>query len=156
MWLARRAGATFLVAAATIGVGCVQQAHLRREIHSGAPPPEQDALDPALASALEARERRANARQIAERDPLLARDLKIGRPDLSRTFDDGGLVDLNSAPAEVVAEICGLSAATAEHLSSARPPGGFMAVDDVFSLAEIPVTTWDVVRDRAVVLPRPD
>lgn len=150
------AGAALLAIMATMGVGCVQQAQLRREIYGGAPPPEQDVLDPALASALEARQRRANAREIAERDPLLARDLKIGRPDLPRSFDDGGLVDLNSAPAEVVAETCGLSRATAEHLVAARPPGGFLAVNDVFSLAEIPVSAWDIVRDRAVVVPRPD
>ncbi len=68
-----------LVAIATIALASVQQAPLRREVYRGAPPPAQDQIDPALATALEARERRNASRQLAERDPLLARDLKIGR-----------------------------------------------------------------------------
>jgi DNA uptake protein ComE-like DNA-binding protein len=142
-----------LLAIATIALGCVQQAPLRREVYGGAPPPAHEQVDPALATALEARERRATARQLAERDPLLARDLKIGRPDLSRTYDDGGLVDLNSAPAEVIAAVCHLGQGTGEEIAAARPPGGFMTVDDVFSLTDIPVAAWDVIRDRAVVIP---
>lgn len=145
--------AVALLALATMALACVQQAALRREVYGGAPR-EQDTVDPALSAALEARKRRANARQIAERDPLLAGDLKIGRPDLPRTFDDGGLVDLNSAPATVIAEVCQLPEATAADIVAARPPGGFLVVDEVFSLAEIPVTAWEVVRDRAVVIPR--
>jgi hypothetical protein len=145
-----------LLLIATVALGCVQQAPLRREIYNGAPPQEHDAADPALTAALEARERRAEAREIAARDPLLARDLKIGRPDLAHTFDDGGLVDLNSASARIIAETCDLPDATGEDIAAARPPGGFMAVDDVFSLAEIPVAAWDIIRDRAVVIPRPE
>lgn len=43
-----------------------------------------------------------------------------------------------------------------EDIAATRPPGGYMVVDDVFSLAEIPVTAWDIIRDRAVVIPRLD
>jgi hypothetical protein len=88
-------------------------------------------------------------------DPLLARDLKIGRPDPPRTYDDGGLVDLNSAPAPVIAGVCAIDQATAADIAAARPPGGYLTVDDVFSATDIPVAAWDVVRDRAVVLPGP-
>jgi hypothetical protein len=144
-----------LLAIATIALGCVQQAPLRREVYGGARPQGRAAVDPAVSAALEARERRANARQIATQDPLLARDLKIGRPDLSRTYDDGGLVDLNSASPQLIAEVCDLSLATGEEIAAARPPGGYLAVDDVFSFVEIPVAAWDVVRDRAVAIPRP-
>lgn len=28
-----------------------------------------------------------------------------------------------------------------------------MSVEDVFSLADLPITTWDVIRDRSLVLP---
>ncbi|TDV56624.1 hypothetical protein [Actinophytocola oryzae] len=143
-----------LLMMATVALGCVQQSALRREVYSGAPP--KDTVDPALAAALEARERRENARRIAARDPLLARDLKIGRPDLTRTFDDGGLVDLNSAAPRVIAESCDLPVSTGEDIAAVRPPGGFLTVDDVLSLAEIPVAAWDIIRDRAVTIPRPD
>lgn len=144
-----------LLAIATIALGCVQLAPLRREVYGGAPPPEQDTVDPALTAALEARQRRVHARQIAARDPLLARDLKIGRPDLPHTFNDGGLVDLNSASAQTIAQTCDLPRTIGEDIEAARPPGGFMAVDDVFSLAEVPLAAWDIIRDRAVVIPRP-
>lgn len=60
-----------LLAIATIALGCVQQAPLRREVYSGAPPPAQEQVDPALTFALEARHRRTAARQLAERDPCL-------------------------------------------------------------------------------------
>jgi len=145
-----------LIGMATIALGCLQQVPLRREVYGGAPPHNHDAVDPALTAALEARERRANARQLAAQDPLLARDLKIGRPDLPHTFDDGGLVDLNSAPPQVIAAACDLSQATGREIAAARPPGGFLTVDDVFSLSDIPVTAWDIIRDRAVTIPRPD
>lgn len=47
--------------------------------------------------------RRLEARALVIRDPATARDLKIGRPDLAaRTYDDGGLVDVNHVPGEVL------------------------------------------------------
>ena len=52
-------------------------------------------------------------------DPALARSLGIGRPDLARGYDDGGLVDLNTASAPVIAQVCGLDAALAEAIVAA-------------------------------------
>lgn len=64
-------------------------------------------------------------------------------------------MDLNSASAPVIAAVCDLSEVTAASIVAARPPGGFLVVDDVFSLAEVPiVAAWNVIRDRAVVIPR--
>jgi type II secretory pathway pseudopilin PulG len=59
---------------------------------------ETKSQQPALAAALQARQRREEAKAIAARDVDLARELRIGRPDLPRQFDDGGLVDLNHVP----------------------------------------------------------
>ena len=36
---------------------------------------------------------------------MLARELRIGRPDLPRQYDDGGLVDVNNVPVGVLAEL---------------------------------------------------
>lgn len=109
--------------------------------------------DPAVARALAARQRRTEARRLVADDPLLARELRIGRPDLPREYDDGGLVDLNSAPAPAIAELCGLDAAHAGRVVQARQAAGrFASVEDVFSWTELPVDTWDRVRDRAVTL----
>jgi hypothetical protein len=51
-------------------------------------------------------------------------------------------VDLNSASAQIIAETCDLPRTIGEEIAAARPPGGFMAVDDVFSLSEVPVAAW--------------
>jgi DNA uptake protein ComE-like DNA-binding protein len=135
-----------------VAVACVQQVKLRREILGLAPGERPAGADPALAAALAARERRAEARKLVASDPLIARDLRIGRPDLARNYDDGGLVDLNNAPAAVIASVCGLDAATAEAIVDIRTTvGGFAAVDDVSTV--VPYAALDRVRDRAVVLP---
>jgi hypothetical protein len=119
----------------------------------GPRPPRARALQPAHARALAARARRDEARRLAASDPLLARELRIGRPDLSREFDDGGLVDLNAAPARVIAAVCGIHAEHAARIVAARREAGrFAAVDDVFAWVELPVGLWDQVRDRAVVV----
>ena len=109
--------------------------------------------DPAVATALAARARRDEARALAAKDPLLARELRVGRPDLPRTYDDGGLVDLNSAPAPVLSAVLGIDHGLVARIVEARVAvGRFGAVDDVFAWADLPVEVWDVVRDRGVVL----
>lgn len=136
-------------------VACVQLAPLRREVYAGIRPPGAGPLpDPALAAALAARAKRDSSRELAAKDPLLARDLRIGRPDLSRDFDDGGLVELNTAPAAVIAEVCGLSRAVADGIVTARDAIGFHTVEDVLTLADVPIEAWAVVRDRGIVIPR--
>jgi DNA uptake protein ComE-like DNA-binding protein len=125
---------------------------VRQQIY-GAAATTPTASQPAVTRALAARGRRDEARRLVASDPLLARELRIGRPDLPREYDDGGLVDLNSAPAQVVASVCGLEPVQAARIVQARQAAGrFAAVDDVFSWAELPVNVWDQVRDRAVVL----
>jgi hypothetical protein len=138
---------------------CIQQVSLRRTVYSGMPSQTGSAatpsgIDPALAAALAARARRDAARQLAASDPLIARDLCIGRPDLPHPYDDGGLVDLNSAPAAIIAKVCELAADTADTIVGTRTAcGGFLTVDDVFTMADVPVNTWDMIRDRGIVIP---
>ena len=109
--------------------------------------------EPAVARAMAGRQRRQEARALAANDPLLAHELRIGRPDLPRDYDDGGLVDLNSAPAPVVAQLCGIEPVQAARIVQARQAAGrFPAVDDVFSWTDLPVDVWDRVRDRGIVL----
>ncbi|HEY0495485.1 MAG TPA: hypothetical protein VGD48_07040 [Kutzneria sp.] len=147
----------FLMLATTV-VGCIQLRRVRREVYGW---PKRHAAElpaapePAVAAVLAARTRRQEARELATSDPLLARDLHIGRPDLPRTYDDGGLVDLNNAPAEVIARECELDPATADRIVSTRNRlgGAVSNVDELFVLAELPVTSWDRIRDRAVLLP---
>jgi hypothetical protein len=147
-----------LLALGTIIVGCIMLAPLRRMAYEGAPVDAEDRqpnADPAIKAALAARARRDEARKLAANDPLLARELHIGRPDLTRTYDDGGLVDLNSAPAKVIAETCGIPTEVAATIVDARNQRSepFSNVDELFVITDLPVTTWDRIRDRAVLLP---
>jgi DNA-binding SARP family transcriptional activator len=59
---------------------------------------------------------RAEARRFAAHDPAGARRLGIGRPDLMRTFDDGGLVDVNHVPGHELARLPGLSSEEAHRI----------------------------------------
>lgn len=133
-------------------VACVHLTFLRRRIWPRTSSPELS-RDPAVDAALAARERRAEARRIAAQDPLLARELGVGRPDLPRSYDDGGLVDLNTAPGPVLAHVCGLEPAVAAEIERAREHGvRFSSVEDVFAFVDVPPHLWDRVRDRAVVI----
>jgi Helix-hairpin-helix motif len=114
-----------------------------------APPPMQ----PALAAALTARQRREEARAIASRDAALARELCIGRPDLPRQFDDGGLVDVNHVPAQVLVDRLALSPAEAANVIQARDRlGGFAGAEELTALTELSPDTVDRVRDRLLFL----
>jgi DNA uptake protein ComE-like DNA-binding protein len=137
-----------------IVVALVHLTFLRRRVwprNGQAPAPAHD--DPAVAAALAARARREESRRIVATDPLLARELKIGRPDLSRTYDDGGLVDLNTAPPQAVADACGITLEAAQRIVDARTAAGipFVQVEDAFTWTDVPVEMWDRIRDRGIV-----
>lgn len=53
----------------------------------------------------------------------------------------------------MIATVLGVEPAIAELVVAARTAAGrFYSVDDVFSYADLPLETWDVVRDRGIVL----
>jgi DNA uptake protein ComE-like DNA-binding protein len=111
--------------------------------------------DPVLAAAVHAQERRDLARRILAQDPRLASDLGIGRPDLKRGYDDGGLVDANSAPVAVLATLPGLTRPLAERIVAAREAtSGFTSLDEMAILADVPPDVVDTMRDRLVLSPR--
>lgn len=138
-----------LLSFAVIVGACMHLMFVRRAISDVRP------ADPAVVAVLDARRRRDDARRIVARDPRMARELRIGRPDLTRTFDDGGLVDLNSAPASVIADACGIDPAVAGRLVDARVAAGtpFVRVDDAFTYSDVPIELWDRIREHAVVVP---
>jgi hypothetical protein len=110
--------------------------------------------DPAIVAVLQARQRREEARAIAARDVDLARELRIGRPDLPRQFDDGGLVDLNHASAPVIVQLLGLSEADATQVIEARDRiGGFSSAEEVIAYTDLSPTLVDGLRERLLFLP---
>ena len=139
-----------LLAPVVIIAGCLQLSALRRRL------PENEPVDVVEdpSTVLAARVRRGAARRLVAEDPLLARELRVGRPDLGRDYDDGGLIDLNSAPARLIAEMCDIPAEAATSIVEARngDRGPFANVEEVFVQAELPAVTWSPIRERAVLL----
>lgn len=120
----------------------------------GPPPsPPYDPNSTAVAGVQARRLKQEEARVMARDDPQMARDLRIGRPDLPRHYDDGGLVDVNSAPAEVMTKWLGLTAAQSGQVVGAREQlGRFEHVEDLVNLAGLEPTTHDLVKDRIILM----
>jgi DNA-binding SARP family transcriptional activator len=79
-----------------------------------------------------ARRQRDLARTYATFHPAAARQSGIGRPDLMRSFDDGGLVDLNHAPAQEIARLHGINPIEAHRIAVDRYENGpFRTPDDL-------------------------
>jgi DNA-binding SARP family transcriptional activator len=79
--------------------------------------------------------RREQALLLLRHDPAMAHDLRIGRPDLPRAYDDGGLVDINSAPERTIAALPGITPEQAHQIVAYRQARGCFA--RVGELAEI-------------------
>jgi hypothetical protein len=109
---------------------------------------------PAVVAALQDRQRREEARAIAARDVILARVLRIVRPDVPRQFDDGGLVDLNHAPAPVMVQLLGLAEADAAQVIEARDRvGGLSSPEELIAYTELSPALVDGIRERLLFLP---
>jgi DNA uptake protein ComE-like DNA-binding protein len=92
--------------------------------------------------------RRQRARELAEHHPVLARDLKIGRPERPHDYDDGGLVDVNHAPASVLAACLGLTPAESTAVVEARNQlGRFSSPEELSVYAQLPPDRVQALRD---------
>ncbi|MFE2755015.1 hypothetical protein ACFXGA_23735 [Actinosynnema sp. NPDC059335] len=102
----------------------------------------------AVAAAPVLRAKGEEARAPVARDPALAQDLRIGRPDPPWQYDDGGLVGINTAPPSVIVQCCGLNGRAAEQIECARQqhPLPFHSVDELLVFAELDVSAWDLIR----------
>lgn len=88
--------------------------------------------------------RRAEARRLLLTQPDVAHDLRIGRPDLPRRFDDGGLVDVNTVPADVLMACLGWSRAEADSVIRARVRlGRFSGPQELIAFGDLPPTRAD-------------
>ena len=108
-------------------------------------------------SAIErARERlreRDDARRVAVRDPRLALEMGIGRPD--RGTADGGLIDVNHVPETVLTRLPGVNRALARRIAAARREvRGFSSLEDLGVVLDLPPDLVEDLRERAIFLPR--
>ena len=93
-------------------------------------------------------ERRKDARRLATSNPSLARELKIGRPDLPRDYDDGGLVDVNHVPGPALAAQLGLAPAEVTDVLAARDRlGRFASADELGAYTQLTPDRVDELRD---------
>lgn len=99
----------------------------------------------------EAKERlrlRAQARQIVATNPQLADELQIGRPELERRFDDGGLVDVNHVSPATLTALPGIDASLAHQIVSLRDTiGGFESLNDLSATLDVPPQVFDRAAD---------
>jgi hypothetical protein len=116
----------------------------------------REPVDPVLAAAHDRLAKRAQARALLASNPVLAAELLIGRPDLGRQYDDGGLVDINNVSATVLASELGLPADVAEQVSAARDRlGSFSNPDElVIYCTDMTMARLNLIRERLVFLPR--
>ncbi|MBX6766025.1 MAG: helix-hairpin-helix domain-containing protein [Actinomadura rubrobrunea] len=112
------------------------------------------AFDQAQEEIRRRRELRARAHEIARRDPQTALEMRIGRPDLPRGFDDGGLVDVNHAPAHVLAQGLGITPEQAERLVQTRERcDGFVSAEEAAALTGLPPSLTPRLAEYGVYLP---
>jgi len=102
----------------------------------------------ALTTARTRMRRREQARELAASNPVLARELGVGRPDVPHDYDDGGLVDVNHVPGEVLRQSLGLTAAESAGIISVREQlGRFSGPDELTAYTELPPDRVDALRD---------
>ncbi|MDS1271591.1 hypothetical protein RIF23_14950 [Lipingzhangella sp. LS1_29] len=95
---------------------------------------------------------RAAARALAHEEPSRAVELGIGRPDRQTGYDDGGLIDLNRAPAAGLAQLPGLASHHVEALLQSRASeGAFLSLEDAMIRAEIPPHLENQLAEYAIV-----
>ncbi|WP_141956663.1 ComEA family DNA-binding protein [Actinoallomurus bryophytorum] len=95
---------------------------------------------------------REAARKIVLDDPGLARELRIGRPDLlPRPFDDGGLIDVNHVPPEVLSRLPGLTYAMVDRIMGLRTEqGGFVSAEEMALHADLPPSIVSEIAEYAL------
>lgn len=102
----------------------------------------------ALATAQGRMQRRNEARELARENPALARELRIGRPDVPHEYDDGGLVDVNHVPVEFLASVLDLTPQEAVAVVAARGQlGRFTCPEELTAYAQFEPDRVDALRD---------
>ncbi|WBB66303.1 BTAD domain-containing putative transcriptional regulator [Micromonospora sp. WMMD812] len=111
---------------------------------------------PAVRTLDERRVRREQARYLLYHYPAARQELHIGRPDLPRVFDDGGLVDVNAVGEQVVAALPGITAGQARQVVMDRwLRGPFGSMEDLAARCLLPPQLTDPLRDLLVFLAPP-
>lgn len=150
-------GAGFAASVVLAALATIHAFRIRDEVFADSGAADQPTLsvghDPMVLAALAAQQRRKDSAALAEANPALARDLRIGRPDLVRDFDDGGLVDVNHVPEAQLVSYLGLTSEQARSIIEAREAiGGFKAIAEISGFTVVPPAVLAANQDRIVLL----
>src|SRR4051794_25297334 len=100
--------------------------------------------------------KRGEARALAAAQPMMARELGVGRRDFpQRQFDDGGLIDVNHVPVHVLTAFSGVSPEMATRIVQCREhlgPNGYTSVEELMAQADLPPHLIDEIREFAIFL----
>jgi DNA uptake protein ComE-like DNA-binding protein len=108
--------------------------------------------DPRLEAARQRIERRAEGQRLAAKDPRLAREVGVGRPDLPGA-DDFGLVDVNHASREALCRLPGITPEVAGRITETRGSVGlFKSAEDLGVTMDLAPSIVDDIRDYCVFL----
>jgi hypothetical protein len=95
-------------------------------------------------------ERRAEGQRLASRDPRLAKEVGVGRPELPGA-DDFGLVDVNHASQEALCRLPGITPEIAGRIAETRESVGFFkSVEDLGATLDLAPSLVDDIREYAV------
>lgn len=110
-------------------------------------------FETAVLSTQERLSERNRARRLAREDPRLAKEIGVGRPDLPKA-QDAGLIDINNAPAAVLATLPGVDHTLATKIVEARAAtSGFSSIEDLGLALDLDGNLVETLRDDVVFLP---
>ncbi|MFF5178559.1 BTAD domain-containing putative transcriptional regulator [Micromonospora sp. NPDC000316] len=102
----------------------------------------------------ERRIRREHARYLLYHHPAARGELRLGRPDIPRAFDDGGLVDVNAVPEQVLTGLPGLSPEQCRQIVVDRwLRGPYTSMEELAARCLLPPTATEPLRDLLLFLP---
>jgi len=95
-------------------------------------------------------ERRVYGRELLQKNPVLAKQVGVGRPDLPNS-DSYGLTDVNHASAASLATLPGMSEELAKRVAEFCGGGGsFVSVEDLGLFLDLAPAAVDAMREQAV------
>ena len=98
--------------------------------------------------------RREQARYLLHHYPAARAELCIGRPDLLRGYDDGGLVDINAVPDPLLATLPGLTAEQCRQIAVDRwLRGPYGSLEELAQRCGLPPAAAEPLRDVLLFLP---
>jgi DNA uptake protein ComE-like DNA-binding protein len=105
-------------------------------------------------AAMQRLKEREEAQRLAAEQPDVALELGVGRPDRPGA-QDGGLVDVNNAPAEAIGGLPGVDDALARRIVEVREQvNGFSSLADLGAVLDLDGNAVERLREHTVFLPR--